>query len=195
MNLNPLLLEEKYQECLQHKVNHIENGKKCGAAPIKIEVANWLLKFCTAPSFQRRVGEDFAVLEIGTGTGLSTFVIKSALPDSQIDTMETEGVHIKIAKDNLIKWGVGIENINFIEGEFVGEKKCEEIYDLIFFDGYSPNSSFLTFFEKYLKAGGVLISGNSHLKRIDAGYFPNLANEDSWTFLEEFEDLKVYKRV
>ncbi len=190
-----LYLYKKYEECTQHKLNHIENGKKCGAAPIKIEVAQWLYSFCKTQNIKN-------ILEIGTGTGFSTFILSQALPNSKIDTIEFHQTHIDIAKENLIKWTENkniLENINFICGEFPAspqpsQKEQGKSYDLIFFDGYSPNSSYLEYFEKHLKVGGILISGNSHLKKIDAQYFPNLANDKKWLYIVEFEDLKVYKK-
>ena len=183
--------QKQYSECLEHKLHHVKEKRKCGATPMKVGDCDRLFSFCQKNNFEN-------ILEIGTGTGLSTYVLKSALPNSKIDTIEFHQVHIDLAKENLINWGVEIENINFICGEFphiFPSPWFARKYDLILFDGYSPKSYFLEFYEKILKNGGILISSNSHLKLIDENYFPNLSDERKWQFLDEFDDTKVYLKI
>lgn len=135
------------------------------------------------------------VLEIGTGLGLSTFVIKSAFSDSQIDTIEMNKVNQSLAKIT----NRSFQNINFInsEADLVLPGLNSNHYDLIFFDGFAPKFRFLDQFYRVLKENSILISANCHLKGQGTkdAYLEALQNKNYWTRIDQYEDTIVLKKT
>ena len=201
---NPVLLEF-YKIAKKHKENH----KGCGAEPYldyeylynfvnkMSDVGAPLLK--GAEHERQRVSGDFNVLELGMGIGFTSIVMHMANPNAEIDTIETNGEHLQIAKGWINSQGLtlGKRNINIIQADVHNILPYLETnkYDFIFFDVYGPKEKFLVDFERILKPGWILYSVNSHLKSAEPNYFENLDNSKNWIKVDEFGDTKIYKKI
>jgi predicted O-methyltransferase YrrM len=175
--------EEFYQKSCNHQVEH-----KCGGNPYREydKLFGYVSKF-----------QPLNVLEIGTAIGFTASVIKNANPNCSLDTMDLDSNHLELAKSNLAQF----DKITFLVGEAKNllPQIKSNTYDLIFFDGYSPQYKFLVEFERLLKNKGLLVTANSHLKG-PAGstkeqYIESLQNKNKWTLLEEFDDTKVIQKI
>lgn len=189
---NILDLEKLYRVAKEHKDTH----RGCGGEPYLDYKKLYSLVAKKSPQ---------NILELGMGIGFTSLVMHLANSKAEIDTIETHGEHLKIAKEwfNEIKMslkksqGETLRNINIIQADvhnilpFLETKK----YDFIFFDVYGPKEKFLVDFERILKPGGILYSVNSHLKSAEENYFKYLDNSDKWEKIDEFGDTKIYKMI
>ncbi len=177
---------EFYKKALQHKIDH-SLKHSCGGQPY--QDYNQLFQYVWKYRPKR-------VLEIGTGIGFTAASIKSAKPDCILDTIDFDSTHIELARENLKEF----KNINFLVGEAKNVlPELEHEYDLIFFDGFSPQYRFLVEFNRLLKANGILITANSHLKG-PAGstkeqYMQGLSDNFKWKLIDEFNDTKVIQKL
>lgn len=140
------------------------------------------------------------ILEIGTGIGYSTFIMQLAHPEAHIVTVEQEKEHCELARKYLSE----CPHIEIVEAraEDVLENLNDKSFDVIFYDGYAPRLFFLKQFERLLTPEGLLISANSQKKgyierdgSTKAQYLQGLSNQEYWSFIEEFADVLVYKKI
>lgn len=173
-------IEIFYQNALSHFKSH-----KCGAAPYK----SWEDLFETIKSFEPK-----NVLEVGTGFGLTSFIINAASPESEITTFELEKDHTELARQNLFDF----KNIKIINDDaaFALLKFPKDSFDLIFFDGYAPENIYMMLFKNLLKRGGLLLTANTHKTRMTTPfYLAELQNNKNWEFVKSFDDTVVYKKL
>ena len=102
------------------------------------------------------------ILEVGTGTGYSSLVMREAMPeDGQIDTIDNYPPRIEKAKDNIKKAGEE-GHIRLIEGDAAEVlKTLQGPYDFIFMD--AAKGQYIHFLPEVLRilpSGGVLFSDN-----------------------------------
>lgn len=182
---NKLAIESYMYRALWHFLDH-----QCGAAFFKHPEKLFELVTQNRPK---------NILEIGTGIGYSAYIMHLANPDAKIATIEQEKDHCELAKKYLSEHS----DIEVVESkaEDVLEKFADKKFDLIFYDGYAPRLFFLNQFERLLTKGGVLISANSQKKgyvqcdgSTKAEYLKGLESKTTWTFVEEFADVLVYKK-
>lgn len=139
-------------------LREIEKEALKGHVPIIKKPAQSLLRFllhCVKPA---------DILEIGTAVAFSTLLLREFMPaDGHITTIEKVEAKIKKARENIELYG---ENqITLIEGDAADILKQLAVegkkFDFIFMDAakgqYLP---FLSYVEKLLKKGGILISDN-----------------------------------
>jgi tRNA A58 N-methylase Trm61 len=201
-----LNLDDLYKIAKKHKDTHCG----CGAEPyldyekLHSLVAEESTKL--APSSEgvnTSEGSDggFCILELGMGIGFTSLVMHLANSNAQIDTIETHGEHLEIAKNWFAEIAMqeGKKNIgiNVIQADVHNILPYLETqkYDFIFFDVYGPKEKFLIDFERILKPGGILYSVNSHLKSAEENYFKNLETSEKWVKLDEFNDTRIYRKV
>jgi len=127
----------------------------CGGYPY--EHAEILRLFITSTSAKK-------ILELGTGTGYTAAYMASISSDIHIDTIDQDEDHGKIAQSNWEKLGIDQQVRQYLGKAESVLPGLRDIYDLIFFDGYSPSMKFLTHFERLLKKNGILITANMFLK-------------------------------
>lgn len=183
---NKLAIESYMYRALWHFLDH-----QCGAAFFKHPEKLFELVAQNNPK---------NILEIGTGIGYSAYIMHLANPEAQIVTIEQEKDHCELAKKYLSEYS----DIEIVESraEDVLEKFNNKSFDLIFYDGYAPRLFFLKQFDRLLTKGGVLISANSQKKgyverdgSTKVEYLNGLEEEAVWTFVEEFADVLVYKKI
>lgn len=180
-------LKDKYNQALEHKLNHVS----CGGEPYK--------SYDKLYEIVNKYSQPINILEVGTAAGFTTFILQNKI--NTIDTIELHQEHIDLAKENITKWGGDVAKISFLQGDAKNILPTLTTpgksggYDVIFFDGYGAKLIFYKDFERLLKVGGLLITANQHLKSTELEYFNELNNQNIWEFIEEFADTKVYKKI
>lgn len=112
------------------------------------------------------------ILEIGTATGYSAFVILSATDSSKLVSIEVEKDRYKIAKGNLKQFGGRVKLIN-ADAQKVFKKFRRNSFDLIFLDG--PKGQYGRYFNtlvELLKSGGCIIADNIYFHGTAIGLKP-----------------------
>ena len=102
-----------------------------------------------------------AVVELGTGTGVSTLWLLGGMrPDGVLTTVDTEAEHQRIARQSLAEAGVPSGRVRLIAGRAleVLPRLSDGSYDLVFCDAArSENSDYLTAALRLLRPGGLVI--------------------------------------
>lgn len=155
-----------YESALLHREIH-----KCGAVPY--QDGKFLIDFVKSRNIKR-------ILEIGTGVGYSTICLATGNNEARIETIDKDAIHISIARENSEKFGIK-DRLTFYSS------KAEDIfpklngnYDLIFYDGHTPQKKFVKEFERLLKNGGTLISTNLFLSHKSGGGYLKLIKSNNW---------------
>jgi predicted O-methyltransferase YrrM len=106
-----------------------------------------------------------AVIEVGTGTGVSgTWLLRGMQPDGMLTTIDVEPEHQRMAKKTFEEAGYGMGRVRLISGAAleVMPRFNESAYDLLFVDG--DKSDYPRCFEeglRLLRPGGVLAFDNA----------------------------------
>ncbi len=159
------VLNNLYESSLEHRRIH-----QCGAVPF--QHGKFLTDFVASTKAER-------ILEIGTGVGYSTICLALGNEEANIETIDKDPIHVALAKENCEK--LGLKNITFHESK--AEEilpKLSEQFDLIFYDGFTPQKKFVDEFERLLKKGGTLLSTNLFLSDLSGGGYLKLLQTDKW---------------
>jgi predicted O-methyltransferase YrrM len=108
------------------------------------------------------------VLELGTALGYTACCLSAAAPDTHVDSIEMDTEHMRLARENIAKAGLS-DRVQVHRGDFmaiVGQLPGN--YDLIFFDGFSPELRILRLLHKTLREGGLLVCANLSLGHSDS---------------------------
>lgn len=159
------ILKNLYESALEHRNAHL-----CGAVPY--QNGEFLMDFSSSIKPKR-------ILEIGTGVGYSTVCLALGNKRAFIDTIDKDADHISLARENCEK--LGLKNVIF------HESKAEDMfpqlsgpYDLIFYDGFTPQKKFVAQFERLLRKGGVALSTNLFLSDPSGGGYLKLLQTEKW---------------
>ena len=125
------------------------------------------------------------ILELGTALGYTACCLAASADDCHVDTIEADPVHVKIARENINQLGLG-ERITVHHGDFfrVMDTLPDE-YDIIFFDGLSPEPSMLKILHGKLREGGALFCANLGFAGAGAENF--LDDKKYWTSAGQLE--------
>jgi predicted O-methyltransferase YrrM len=113
-----------------------------------------------ALSLLTAAGSAKAVVEIGTGTGVSgLWLLRGLCPDGVLTTIDVEAEHQRVAKRIFLEAGYAPSRTRVIAGRGtdVLPRLSDHGYDLLFLDG--DRADYLTFIDvaaRLLRAGGVL---------------------------------------
>jgi predicted O-methyltransferase YrrM len=115
--------------------------------------------------FLASVTESKAVVEIGTGTGVSgLWLLRGMRPDGVLTTVDTEAEHQRLAKQTFREAGVPAQRARLINGAALDvlPRLTDGHYDLVFCDGDKTEySDYLTEALRLLKPGGVVVFDNA----------------------------------
>lgn len=148
--MNEKEMKNLFLSAKEHREEH-----KCGGYPY--ENAEILRLFITSTSAKK-------ILELGTGTGYTAAYMANISDDIYIDSIDQDEDHGKIAQANWENVGIDQQITQYLGKAESVLPSLNDIYDLIFFDGYSPSMKFLSHFERLLKKNGILITANMFLK-------------------------------
>jgi predicted O-methyltransferase YrrM len=106
-----------------------------------------------------------AVVEIGTGTGVSgLWLLRGMAPDGVLTTVDTEAEHQRLAKKTFTEGGVPSQRARLINGAALDvlPRLTDGHYDLVFCDGDKTEySDYLNEALRLLKPGGLVVFDNA----------------------------------
>ena len=115
--------------------------------------------------FLAAVTEARAVVEIGTGTGVSgVWLLRGMRPDGVLTTVDTEAEHQRLAKKTFAEAGIPSQRARLINGSALDvlPRLTDGHYDLVFCDGDKQEyPDYLTEALRLLKPGGVVAFDNA----------------------------------
>lgn len=118
-----------------------------------------------ALAFVASVIEAKAVVEIGTGTGVSgLWLLRGMRPDGVLTTVDTEAEHQRLAKKGFAEAGIATQRARLINGAAleVLPRLTDGHYDLVFCDGDKQEySDYLDEALRLLRPGGVVAFDNA----------------------------------
>ena len=133
-------------------------GAEVGVAPIG-PGGGAALRFLAALTEAR------AVVEIGTGTGVSgVWLLRGMRPDGVLTTVDTEAEHQRLAKKTFSEAGIPTQRARLINGAAleVLPRLTDGHYDLVFCDGDKREySDYLAEALRLLKPGGLVAFDNA----------------------------------
>ncbi|HZJ05220.1 MAG TPA: O-methyltransferase [Nocardioidaceae bacterium] len=119
----------------------------------------------SALRFLAAVIEARAVVEIGTGTGVSgLWLMRGMRPDGVLTTVDTEVEHQRLAKKTFTEAGVASQRVRLIPGSALDvlPRLTDGHYDLVFCDGDKQEySDYLTEALRLLRPGGLVAFDNA----------------------------------
>jgi predicted O-methyltransferase YrrM len=132
-----------------------------------------LLGVIAAASGARRI------VELGTALGYTALWLAHGAPDSQVDTIERDAEHVRIARAHFAAANCA-QRITAHQGDFEAVlPTLAPPYDMGFFDGFGPSLAYLHELTRLLRPRGVLVSTNLDVGRGDE-YRAALADPAHW---------------
>lgn len=115
--------------------------------------------------FLAAVTEARAVVEIGTGTGVSgLWLLRGMRPDGVLTTVDTEAEHQRLAKQTFTEAGIASQRARLINGAALDvlPRLTDGHYDLVFCDGDKLEyADYLAEAVRLLKPGGIVAFDNA----------------------------------
>jgi predicted O-methyltransferase YrrM len=115
--------------------------------------------------FLAAVTEARAVVEIGTGTGVSgVWMLRGMRPDGVLTTVDTEAEHQRLAKEAFTEAGIASQRVRLIPGHAleVLPRLTDGHYDMVFADGDKREySAYLDEALRLLRPGGIVAFDNA----------------------------------
>jgi predicted O-methyltransferase YrrM len=115
--------------------------------------------------FLASVTEARAVVEIGTGTGVSgVWLLRGMRPDGVLTTVDTEAEHQRLARQTFAEAGIPSQRVRLIPGAALDvlPRLTDGHYDLVFADGDKREyGDYLAEAVRLLKPGGILAFDNA----------------------------------
>ena len=115
--------------------------------------------------FLAAVTESRAVVEIGTGTGVSgVWLMRGMRPDGVLTTVDTEAEHQRLARKAFTEAGIPPQRVRLIPGAAleVLPRLTDGHYDLVFADGDKTQyADYLAEALRLLKPGGIVAFDNA----------------------------------
>ena len=115
--------------------------------------------------FLASVTEARAVVEIGTGTGVSgLWMLRGMRPDGVLTTVDTEAEHLRLAKQTFTEAGIPAPRARLIPGRALDvlPRLTDGHYDMVFCDGDKHEyGEYLTEALRLLKPGGIVAFDNA----------------------------------
>ena len=115
--------------------------------------------------FLAAVTEARAVVEIGTGTGVSgLWMLRGMRPDGVLTTVDTEAEHQRLARQAFADAGIASQRVRLIAGAALDvlPRLTDGHYDLVFADGDKKEyGDYLAEALRLLKPGGILAFDNA----------------------------------
>jgi predicted O-methyltransferase YrrM len=138
--------EQVRSATLAHRAKH-----GCGAWP---HSNGTLLGALAATAKAKRI------LELGTALGYTALSFAHGAPEADIDTVERDGEHVRLARGNIAAAGLD-RRIVVHQGDFADVlPTLEPGYDMAFFDGHTPVPKLHAQLHRLLRPRGVLVTAN-----------------------------------
>lgn len=106
-----------------------------------------------------------AVVEIGTGTGVSgLWLLRGMRPDGVLTTVDIEAEHQRLARQTFTEAGIGASRVRTIGGAALDvlPRLTDSHYDVVFCDGDKTEyGAYLSEALRLLRPGGVVVFDNA----------------------------------
>ena len=106
-----------------------------------------------------------AVVEIGTGTGVSgLWLLRGMRPDGVLTTVDVEAEHQRLARETFAEAGIATQRVRTIAGAGLDvlPRLTDGHYDIVFADGDKTEySAYLAEALRLLRPGGVVVFDNA----------------------------------
>lgn len=116
-------------------------------------------------TFLTSVMQARAVVEIGTGTGVSGLaLLRGMAPDGVLTTVDLEAEHQRLARESFVRAGIANQRVRTIPGAAleVLPRLTDGAYDLVFADGDKTEyAAYLDEALRLLRPGGVVAFDNA----------------------------------
>ena len=134
------------------------------------------------------------IVEVGTALGYSALWLAHGAPDALVDTIEADAEHVRLAREQLARHGAG-ERVRVHHGraEAVLPRLPADVYDVAFFDGFTPTAPIVDALRERLATGGILIAGNM-THGVSTALLDDLADPHRWLTLSLGETSVSVKR-
>ena len=133
-------------------------AREVGVTPVS-SGAGAALRFLTSVTDAR------AVVEIGTGTGVSgVWMLRGMRPDGILTTVDTEAEHQRLARHAFTEAGIASQRVRLISGAALDvlPRLTDGHYDVVFADGDPGEAAeYLSEALRLLKPGGVVVFDNA----------------------------------
>lgn len=133
-------------------------AQEVGVAPVG-SGAGAALRFLTSVLDAR------AVVEIGTGTGVSgLWLLRGMRPDGVLTTVDIEAEHQRLARQTFTEAGIGASRVRTIGGAALDvlPRLTDSHYDVVFCDGDKTEyGAYLAEALRLLRPGGVVVFDNA----------------------------------
>ncbi len=129
------------------------------------------------------------VIELGTALGYTACCLASGSPNTQVDTIECDPIHVELARQNIAEVGLSSRvTVHFGKFETV-LRTLVSGYDLAFFDGFAPSLKVLQCLLYLLRPEGVLVCANIGLAApTETQMLRSMLNDPSvWQLLPSIE--------
>jgi predicted O-methyltransferase YrrM len=120
------------------------------------------------------------IVELGTALGYTACWFAHGAPDAQIDTIDFDAEHVRLATANIAAAGFA-QRVTLHEGAF--DKILPALapgYDIGFFDGFDPTLRNLKDLRALLRPRGILVTTNLNFGTEANSYRTRLADPKHW---------------
>jgi predicted O-methyltransferase YrrM len=125
------------------------------------------------------------ILELGTALGYTACCLAAAGPGTYVDSVEMDPEHVRLAEQNIATAGLSFR-VRVHQGDFmVTMNQLSGDYDLVFFDGFSPQLRILRRLRGKVRDGGLLVCAN--LAFADADSNAELNDTAKWKSVGSIE--------
>ena len=119
------------------------------------------------------------IIEVGTALGYSALWLAHGAPNAQVDTIESDPEHVRIARQHCIDYKMSNRvHVHHGDALTVLNGLGSNVYDLAFFDGFAPTPQLVAGLHQRLRPGSVLVCANLTLGNHNADDL--LTDPDAW---------------
>lgn len=130
-----------------------------------------------------------SILECGTALGLTSIAMALGYDQAKIVSVDKNLRCLLLAEKNAVRFGVK-SRIEFKNSTFLEVVKDfeDEVFDLVFFDGFAPGYTIFLEMERVLKIGGYMICANLSLRGDRRKISLRMSDPSFYLNLESFDD-------
>jgi predicted O-methyltransferase YrrM len=147
--------------------------------------------FEDGPALIRLAGQQrpMRILELGTALGYTACCLAYGSPPARVDTIEADSEHVALARAQIARHDLSTRVVVH-HGTFdTVLKTLQPVYNLAFFDGFTPTLDTVLKMRELLVAGGLLVCSNLQLGSGDeaARLAAELADSSHWQSCDPIE--------
>jgi predicted O-methyltransferase YrrM len=128
------------------------------------------------------------IVEVGTALGYTALWLAYGAPRAQVDTIEADADHVRLARDELDRYPEGARvTVHHGLAEHVLAELPAGEFDVAFFDGLAPTPALVDGLGERLEPGGVLIAANMTM----SSGADRLLGADRWRLVHDLGETAI----